>query len=410
MNRKWVNAFLILIVTIAVFAGFQNASSVVFTCGAVIFIILVARFWNIHIFDKLVITRSLSKRKVFPGQVLFYQIKIENRKFLPVVWLRIRDKISPGLSFVNKKFIFNLFGGQGLFQDVFNLRWYEILRKRYKFYAERRGIYSLGRGDLLYYGLLGLFSNRKNDTEQIELTVYPRIVSVSMPASGYSRLFGTNMMHGWIYRDQLNRIGVRPYQPGDSFKQINWKTSARHLQLESDIYKPSFDKEVHFFLDSSCRHGWHSQNDYNRMELAVICTASLMEKYFKEGFQVGFYTNFSVKKSRSADRYTVIEADKNPAQREKILTTLARLQSFSTVDMSRILKQKKQGLSSGTMVIIVSINSGYEMNRILRYYNRFYRLLMVQVGGERVELPEINCLYLSDEEEWHEIEKIELIS
>lgn len=410
MNRYWINTFLVLIVIVAIVANFQNANSLAFTCVAVVLIILSARFWNKHIFDKLTINRSLSQKKISPGQFTFYQIEIKNRKFIPVIWLRLRDKVTPGLSFINEKFVYSLFGGQGLFQDIFSLRWYEILKKKYKFYASERGIYTLGGGELLYYGLLGLYSNRKNDPGQIELTVYPRIVPVLMPKSGYSQLFGTRMKEGWIYRDQLNKVGVRPYQPGDRLKQINWKASARHFKLESDIYKPSFDKEIHFFLDNSYRRGVHSGKEKNRMELAIICTASLMDRCFKDGFKTGFYTNFSVRRNSSEKGYTVIPADKNPYQREKIMTTMARLQDYSIVSISHILRQEKFKISSGSTIVLISLQPDEDLNPMLNYFNKFYRLSVIQVGGNRENLPGIKSFYLKDKEDWHEIKQIELYS
>lgn len=50
----------------------------------------------------------------------------------------------------------------------------------------------------------------------------------------------------WLWTEVSD---VRPYTPGDSAKTINWKTSAKHQQLYSNVYQQEKAIAIDIFLD-----------------------------------------------------------------------------------------------------------------------------------------------------------------
>lgn len=334
-------------------------------------------------------------------------MEIENRKLLPLFWLKIEDKVSRGIKFVNQNFIIDITGKQNnLFQDLLSLRWYENIKRSYEVIAEKRGVYSFGRGRLIYSGFFGLFNKYLSDSDSRELIVYPRVLPLSIPNINFSRPFGRKSSPGWIFKDELNRVGVRPYQMFDQMKDINWKTSARHLQLESNIYKPALDREIHIFLES--RTGdrvWHGI-DLNRFESGIISVSSLCEYCFKAGYQVGFYSNGLIINNSN---YTRLRPGKVREQRKRIMTSLAMLRPLNSNNLSRIMQIEKKHIRTGSTVVVITAIMDNELRATLNHYRRGFKIVVIKLG-ERIKdiLKGIEIYYLDEEDDWDEIETIKL--
>ena len=56
---------------------------------------------------------------------------------------------------------------------------------------------------------------------------------------------------------------VRPYTPGDSAKTINWKTSAKHQQLYSNVYQQEKAIAIDIFLDVNYNRNGKMQDKKN---------------------------------------------------------------------------------------------------------------------------------------------------
>lgn len=399
--------FIFSLIIITLFSSYNGNTTLVFMNMIILLVLLLLRYWNKHIFDKLTVDASFLPAKVYPGQQVIYQLVIENRKFLPILSLRVREDNSSEIDFVNKQFTHKYIIGESCFQDMFNLRWYQKVKKRYQIKSGDRGLYLLKDMTLSHYDFLGLYTNNKKIDEQRILTVYPRLIPLQLPETAYSQLFGTNMSEGWIFEDELNKIGVRPYHQTDNFKQINWKTSARHLQLESNIYKPSFDRETHIFLGNSLKLQTSSTKVINRLEIAIICAASLVNECIKANYKVGFYTNY-VNKKKKGNGYSIVRSSKSPEQLEQILTTMARLGYSAISKLSKILKIELEAIPHGSTIILISLEIDEEVEKLLDYYKKFYKIIFIQVGGDREITTGLNKYYLAAEEDWHEIKKISL--
>lgn len=62
---------------------------------------------------------------------------------------------------------------------------------------------------------------------------------------------------------------VRPYTPGDSAKTINWKTSAKHQQLYSNVYQQEKAIAIDIFLDVNYNRNGKMQGKKN---YETVCT------------------------------------------------------------------------------------------------------------------------------------------
>lgn len=384
-------------------SGFlSGADHLFFGSFFAIFLLYTAKLWNKFIFSGLKIKRFLSRDKVIIGQKIRYYLEIENKKILPVLWLSIHDSITSGINFINSRFLDNRQYKNSVFHDVFSLRWYERVRRSYEIIPQKRGVFYFGTGVATSYGLFGLFKQQLNINRRIELIVYPRILPVKAVWFNRNTPFGTKMRRGWIFQDPINSVGVRKYRTTDPLKHINWKASARHNQLETYIFNPSYDREVHVFFNGNTNDKFWLINN-NIFELGIVVTASIVNESIKQGYSTGFYSNCII---RNQANYTSLPANNGIGQKERILTLLAKLQPHVKGEIDSIMNIEKKRIREGSTVIVITPSIDENLTKILTHYNKTYILVLIKIGKCKKEIKGINT-YCLEEVNWNEIEKVE---
>ncbi|MFW6266140.1 MAG: DUF58 domain-containing protein [Halanaerobiales bacterium] len=408
MSELKIELLLVLFFLTGLIGFLLNLPLIFYTAAASFLFILLARIWNKYVFHRLNIRRSVSRKRIAIGDKITYQLEIENKKLLPVPGLRIEDKVTGGVEFINNNFFKEVTGTNfNIFHDIFNLRWYERVRRSYEIKVKKRGYYQLGRGRIFYKGLFGLFSNFYEDEKYQDLIVYPRILPANELGLSLQQLFGSKPRQGWLYPDRLNKVGVRPYQTTDDSKRINWKASARHGNLESNIYRPSRDQEYHIFLQSGFSQNWWQGLNQKIMELMVIYAASIANFGLAKGYAVGLYSNGLLKKSR---KHLAIKPEGGQAQKKKILTGLALLQSVSLIDLGKVMEKEKGNVKNNSTVIVINYGMENNLKIALNKYRKKRKVHIVSFSPEinATEMPGIELHQVRGRKDWDEIQNMEL--
>ena len=319
-------------------------------------LIFIAYQWNHFSLAKLSIDIDFTDKKIFAGEETEFNLSLTNAKILPVFWLTVHFNFRKGMNLIGGEKTGTLSGNRDIFLDKFNLSLYQKLNRHYQVKPEERGAYYLGNGMLETEGFIGLFSQKESLNNTLELLVYPRIYPVDDQI--ITRLFarGEKMTDGWIMVDPINRAGVRDYQPSDQRKQINWKVSARHQQLKSDIYHPSKAGEIEIILDiRSADKSWEGI-DKDQLEIAYSLAGSLARQFLNKGIEVGFLSNGKPKIGEGSR----VEPGNHPGQLEEILTALAYLKPLFRRPIAEYAHKLQQGADK---LIITTYPEGLELNR-----------------------------------------------
>lgn len=403
-----IKVFLTLTVITALYAGSQGQGLAVFASMLIITAVVLAYLWNQYAFSRLTVERRISRRRVELGQEVQYELDITNDKVLPLLWLRIQDRVPDHAQFVRAKVIRKVLGSSFfLFNDVFSLRWYQRATRRYAFIPTHRGYYEFGPATMYHAGAFGLFENTSQELlDSADLIVYPKILPLRDMGLDYQQLFGRRPRDGWIHTDPLNIMGVRPYQTSDSMKAINWKASARHQQLESNVEKPSLDDEIHIFLQAVAPGAWWELAEQNAVEISLIAAASLVDAAGRQGRRVGLYSNLAQKKSGSVQG-TVLRPGALKDQRTRLLTALALMQSYSIGKLEAIMQRQKQAIPAGSRVLLICSEPSDTLRRSLMDYQRCYQLTVIQLGPKERDLPGVHRIVLDREVPWHERTSLE---
>ncbi|MBF8437926.1 DUF58 domain-containing protein [Halanaerobiaceae bacterium Z-7014] len=319
-------------------------------------LIFIAYQWNHFSLAKLSIDIDFTDKKIFAGEETEFNLSLTNAKILPVFWLTVHFNFRKGMNLIGGEKTGTLSGNRNIFFDKFNLSLYQKLNRHYQVMPEERGAYYLGNGMLETEGFIGLFSQKESLNNSLELVVYPQIYPVDDQV--ITRLFarGEKMTDGWIMVDPINRAGVRDYQPSDQRKQINWKVSARHQQLKSDIYHPSKAGEIEIILDiRSADKSWEGI-DKDQLEIAYSLAGSLARQFLNKGIEVGFLSNGKPKIGEGSR----VEPGNHPGQLEEILTALAYLKPLFRRPIAEYAHKLQQGADK---LIITTYPEGLELNR-----------------------------------------------
>ena len=291
----------------------------------VIIVVLVSRAWARLALAQVRLVRSLGQQRVFVGDELTVAVSLENRKVLPLPWLRLEftvpDGLRIGMTADLGTGVSGIDYGQGLY-ETYSLARFERVRAVRPLVAKRRGCYRLGAASLESGDLFGFFTtSARTLTHDVELVVFPTprpMPGFNLPArvpDGESR--GPAQLH-----EDFSRVrGAREYQPGDAINKIDWKATARHRQPMVRTFEPSNGHQVVVLLECETSDApWRERPEH--LEAAVSAAASVMVLGIEAGHQVGLVTNgLSLASGRP-----VLHPATGRGQLDLMMHTLARVQ------------------------------------------------------------------------------------
>jgi uncharacterized protein (DUF58 family) len=356
-------------------------------------LIAIATWWNRKALDNVSYTRRLHFRRGFPEEMIDLQIEVENKKLLPVSWLRIDDlwpeAVGPeGEGSLSPSHL----PRTGLLTNVFTLRWFEKIRRTYSLRLRERGIYNLGPVRLDAGDMFGFFENSREIESDMYLTVFPKQVPFKEIPLPTDDPFGERKSRRRLYDDPTLPMGVRDYLPEDDFRRVHWPATARTGVLQSKVYQPVTARVAVICLNVSTfsRH-WEGTNR-EMLEYAVGVTTSLLIHGIEEGFQIGLVSNGSLAKSDQAFRISPARTTRHLVA---MLEALAAVTPLITAPFDRFLLKEVPRLPyvASLMLVTPVVNQALEETLLrLRKYNR--RITMISLAAEKPrELPGIKIVH-----------------
>ena len=256
--------------------------------AALLFLALMAlgaRLWAFASAKRISIRVSSKLRGLFPGEEAGFDIEVRNDKFLPVVWLDLFCPLARNLCMVpedcRKPDEWEMIGledegasvelvGEKRFSSFL---WYEMVRFTSHWTAQRRGVYSMEGWRLRTGDGFGLTQVERPILREdvCRFAVYPKLIPVS-PELFLRSLWNADTGTRGVMEDPTIIRSTRDYMTSDSFKQINWRLSARGLPLTVNVYEDIMPKNVHFLFDGESFSG--PPQHLEEMEEALSILAS----------------------------------------------------------------------------------------------------------------------------------------
>ncbi len=236
LGELWI-VTLLLVGIVAVWSGAALLTLTVLLAGLVSVSLLI---WRRYCLAGVSYRRELGATRAAFGETVALTLELINLKLLPLTWLRIEDTVPRGLAIAGATVV-----GQGRADRTQALTLltamlpYERVVRRMEIRCNRRGELAFGPAVLELGDYLGTLTRRAAQPETDRLIVYPKLFPVHLGPLPSDRLLGRDRAHRSALADPVRAIGAREYRPGDPYRSIDWRSSARSDTLMVRVAEPS---------------------------------------------------------------------------------------------------------------------------------------------------------------------------
>ena len=250
---------------------------------------LVSRLWGLHALRDMEVSAEAEREAISVGQQVTVRYRLKNNKALPLVWVEflqdapVRDCLVPDDSFRLRTFSeaeAEQTGRSRVYSRRFSfVTGYSALSWETVWTGAHRGVYRpqnilLCSGD--GFGLTQSTGEVEGQEGRM-LVVWPRIVPVETWPFLRHVWTGTTGKAGWS-EDPTVMLVEHPYQPGDSWKRIDWRAAARTDELMIRQFDTVTPLSVLFILDAAALED---------VEEGISVTASLIHALCYSGIDCG---------------------------------------------------------------------------------------------------------------------------
>lgn len=358
--------------------------------GLVVLVVsTIGRLWAKHLFDRVVLRRSLSESRAFIGETVTLEVEFENRKFLPLPWYEMRVGISQQVAMDNEKLAAAAMPGTSWLVRRGAIGWYERQRRTYTVRAVERGRHQFGPATIASADLFGFFPGHYSDDNTTHLVVFPRVFS--LPELGFpaDRPFGELKGASAVFEDPRRIAGIREYRPGDPLRRVDWKATARSGELRSRVYEPSGTRQLYILLNiDTLEHSWEG---YLRddLERSVSTAASLANWACEHRYAVGLLANGAYP---GADRPIRLAPSGAPGQLTRLLEALAVVQPLTLSDLADSINRERGRIPTGSTIILVASLIPSILAAALRRLHDEGNTVIVVATTARTDISELGTL------------------
>lgn len=340
----------VLFIIIGIVAG-QNAGLI--TLGfCLLFVVAISTIWKNLSLVGVNYERHFDRTRVFPGEPVRMDIRIQNDKRLPLTWLRFRDRLPvPPDTGESPLSLSGELAGEFTLQSVYSMQSRERVGRSVTLRFPTRGYYRLGPVTYESGDIFTLFT-RERDHKYIDtLVVYPQIWPLEALGLPPKEPFGELKVRHSLFTDPIRTRGIRDYSPHDRFRDVHWKATARRGQLQTKVYDPSTGMTMAVFLNVAtfARH-WMGY-DPDLLERAVSVAASICNYGVQQGWGVGIFANGAVPNSDQAIR---VQPGRSPDQLGNMLEALAAVTEFATGAIDMMMLRESPNLPWVSTIVLVS--------------------------------------------------------
>ncbi len=364
---------------------------------------LASKLWMRYCLAGVTYQRRFGNTHINYGEETELIIDVANAKPLPLAWLQVLDLFPPDVTMVGRP---EEEGPLRILVNLMAMSWYERVQRTYKIRGDKRGEFAFGPADVISGDIFGFYWRSKSEPKVDKLIVYPKVVPVGqlgfLPAWPLTELKTTYR----LLEDPLRMATVREYAPGDSFRHIHWRASARLGKLQTKVFDPGATQVLLLFADvQTTPNPYGMEPEY--LELIITAAASIAMHALSSKQGVGLYSNGGIGSSSKVIR---VPASRHPSQAAVVLENLARLDPFRQMPIGTLLYREMSTLPYGATVVVISALPGPEVYRALLTLRDMGHPVALLTVGEKPVRPQAGLMihHLGGRDAWRRLEKIEL--
>jgi uncharacterized protein (DUF58 family) len=331
--------FVFLLVVLLLIAAFMRGDFALTLIYLVVGALAAGTWWSRRALTQVEVKRRFGMH-AFLGEKIKIDLRVKNTGWLPIPWLELRETLPVALA------------GPNGFRSVIDLGPRADAKFEYFIEARKRGYYSIGPLSISTGDILGLSDSLQVNNPAEALVVYPRIIpftSMKIPSRSPQGTLRHTMP---LFEDPTRVRGKRGYASGDSFRRIDWKSSASTGKLQVKIFEPSIALETCILLNLNA-DDYHYRSRIDSTELAIVIAASISNWIVGKKQMVGLLVNG--RDPLMADgKFQSIPARKGRSHLMRVLETLARAEIADASAFGPVIQQQRYQLAWGTTLIVIT--------------------------------------------------------
>ena len=298
--------------------------------------------------------------------------------------------------------------------------------------------------------VFGFLNRQQSLSNRQYLLVYPLVVPIARFGLPSHHPFGDHRAPRRMLEDPSRVIGVRDYMYEDDLRRVNWKATARMMQLQSKVYQATTTYTLVLFLNIvSQLDAWYGIRP-ELQELAICATASVADWAINQGYAVGLYANtimympemgmsvstgqppsslnemgglsststLNIDKKEIDHQREVMLAEQlnrrrihlppasNEEQRKRIMEVLARIQGYFGSSIEELIQVERTRLPAGaTVVVVTSTISDPLLDTLSRVKRSGHAVTILHVGDSPLSmmLGGVTVYHIGGEETWKDL-------
>lgn len=325
--------------------------------------------WRTYVLPKVAAELSIDSTSVRHGGSLQAHVTVRNASRLPAPFVHCEVVLPDGLSLVplgqmtqtNRPLSISL-----------SLKPREVVTVTFTLHGVKRGVHRLHEFHIKLSD--GWTPQRYDVTSQFyrQVTVHPAMISHSEPASRDPQPLGTvTRMRKW-YATSLDWIDMRPYRPGDSLRDVAWRTTARRGELiileRADTQTP----DALVLLNVQTLDAFTLGTLSKTVEAVFEDAYQLTRELLKEGARISLYTNAIQygKKKSAHPRFLSITGPLSQATDQRTGHALGQLSSYAFFSFARLIEIARLTERTPTRILIVTAYEDADSARQLAELSR----------------------------------------
>lgn len=352
-------------------------------------------------FNNLRVKRNIVNGRISEGEEVTIELVIENRKRMPIPFIRIEELLPKAFTLHNKANTSEEYNGirHKVKGSIYG---YERRKKRYKAKIYKRGVYFINDMDITIGDILGIVTNEKSIKDRKEVVVYPKIKGIDELKFKDKNIMGENIVKRWIHTDPIFIKGIREYAPQDRMKDIHWNATMKQNKLMVKEYDYSSDKEMIIILSTQCHKECFSYIYSDCIDNGVNVAVAIANQCIQEGIPVGMWTNACIK-SMNFDASN--EMKPNSASIEHILELCARADYITAISLEEQLAKRIYEFKENTVYVLIAPYLSKEAIGIIYTLSRRGINFKIIDVSRKMDITDINGIEIQKIDFNKEIEK-----
>lgn len=329
---RYNRSIIFMIFLSLVFALLGGGRLPYFLLYIIIFTIAVSYLWMKSVIGKLEFSQRTARGYAYVGDEIDIKTMVYNEGILPIPYIEINNNMIRYIT------------GTAPVNNVVSLAPFDSRSVLEKIKCKYRGYYSFGPVNICLSDVFGLFTWTKKIDCEGALSVYPRVAALERFNIRPMQMFGTITTKQKANEDYSSISDIKKYYPGDNYKKIHWKVSAKKGSLYVKNFDMSGSSEAYIFLNLYF-------NDYNDIyradieEKAVEGAAAIIHYMLSRNINTGMYAN--------CEKMVYIRG-RDLKEFKKFLEELIRVKSNGKIPMYEMLESRARLMPRGSSIILIT--------------------------------------------------------